>query len=208
MDLHKTWQKISQDKFSNQTINKEAIMEAIQINSKNPMNEIRKGLIVKTGWIALFTIICLGLLYTNWGHNSKVIILSLFLAYFLIGLIVIPFQVSKLRQETDMSNNLKSTLRNYYNQVRKIINFEQNFGLFFFPIAIVGGFFYGAISNPKYGSIDAVLGNQKMVITLLVLVCILVPSMYLLGKKMNNMAFGSYLKQLKSNIKSLEKLEE
>lgn len=208
MDLHKTWQKISQDKFSNQTINKKAIMEAIQINSKNPMNEIRKGLFIKTGWIALFTLICLALLYTNWGNSSKVIILSLFLAYFLIGLIVLPLQISKLNRETDMTNNLKNTLRDYYTQVKQIINFEQTFGLFFFPIAIIGGFFYGAISNPKYGSIDVVLGNQRMVITLLVLVSIMVPLMYLLGKKLNNIAFGSYLKQLKSNINSLEKLED
>ncbi|MEO1258659.1 MAG: hypothetical protein AAFZ15_07670 [Bacteroidota bacterium] len=204
MDLFKTWEKINQEKFSNQTIKKEEIMKAISKESSLTINELKKRLKYKIYWIVFFIALFIGWFIFSLSYPTVLPLIGTILSLYLIGFFVLFRQYKKMDTEIDPSMNILATMKKNKSLMEKALKHENYFGLVGFPVAVVCGLILGDLYEGQ--TILEVLSSSKTLVRILIFMVILVPAMKLLGDKMNNIAYGKYLKDLDTNIQKMEEL--
>ncbi len=202
MDIYKEWQKINLEKFKQQSITQNNIMEAIHQNSKTPLEGVKKGLSYKIRYIIFFTIAIMVLMVLNWNNSSKLILLGVFGLYMITGWIVLRIQLKKLKSSSDQIENLHTLLHKYYYTLKDALRFEETLGAFFLPLSVVIGYLYARIDDGE--TFLTVFSDPRQTVALLITIIIVVPIIGFVSKWMNKKAFGTYLEQLKMNLDLLE----
>lgn len=202
-ELELAWQEIQTEIEIKTSIKKDEIMKAITEESKNPLVQLKKGMAIKRNWCSLFTVASLVALLFSLKFPSAVVIWVFFCTYFAFGAISIHLDLKKLDPPFDTS--IKVLLETYYKKISKMIALEETIGAFAIPIFGVLGFMMFNIYEGQ--TILEILSNPKLVGILLVLTIIYGAGGFLLAKKMNKIAFGSYLEQLKTNIDLLNRID-
>lgn len=202
MDIYKEWQKLQVEKFSEQ-LNENTIMEAIKKESRMPVHELIKRLGYKIRFVVFFIVLFSTITVFQIGHPDRFLIgLGVSLVYIIGGLLLWQ-QHRKLKiVSTQVDENLLGSLTSFHRQIDRTIRYENLFGLFFMPVALIGGFFFGASAGGK--SPVEMLSDPTSMLILLGLLIVLAPLGYWAGKKMNQIAFGEYLSQLAMQIEVLK----
>jgi hypothetical protein len=101
--------------------------------------------------------------------------------------------------------NLKSTLKQVYNNMISTLAFQRKASIMIYPLAATAGFLMGLAAEK-----DAALMLQKwqVVLALVMSIIILTPSCYYLARWMEKVSYGKYLNQLRELIEQFENEEK
>ncbi|GAB5409442.1 MAG: hypothetical protein BalsKO_18070 [Balneolaceae bacterium] len=202
-ELELVWQELQTEIKTKTTINKEQIMMAITKESRNPLEQLKKGMMIKRNWCTFFTIVSIIALLFSLSYPAAIAIWFILIAYFVFGAVSIHLDLKKLAIPFDTP--IKSLLDSYYKRISKMISMEENIGAFAIPIFGILGFVMFNIYEGK--TILEIFSNPKSVGILLALTIIYGIGGFLLAKKMNKKAFGGYLEKLKTNIDLLNAID-
>lgn len=201
-ELKKAWEELKSDTKEFTTIQKEELYKAIHIKSKGPIRKLHHQ--VKFKWyFCLFFTVAIGILIPWIDVLVSQILLLILLSAYLVGDILLYQEHKVLEKGIDMSQDLKTSLNEYYKRVKDVLKYEELVGLTLYPISLTAGFFIGM----KLGAPEEEIMNETSDwIALVITMIIITPLAHLLAKWMNKAAFGKYLNELKKNIDELEKL--
>ncbi len=204
MDLHKAWQELQAEKFNQQNIDKDMILNAIKQESSSTMHQLRKRLGAKLGWITFFTVgITLWMLFSL-QRPELLLILGVFLFYYGGGLLFTGYQYRQLGQHLDLSNDTLSTIKTHERIIKKSLRFEEVFGLIFFPIAVIGGMLISW--HYKGVGLEEIMQDPKRLRVMIIAILVICPLGIIASFKMNKHAFGGLLTQLRENIRRMQEL--
>ncbi len=205
MDLNKAWNKIQEEKFTSSTINKSEIMKAIQQESSSTMAELKKRLKYKINWVIFFLIFAVAAFFFSLNVPATLPLWGTIIAYYLIGLIGMNRQYDSMNTQINPDLPTLDTMKNQAFRLKKVLQVEKVSSLFGMPIVLVcGGLLPGLYTGKSWGM---VLANQQILIVIIVGLVVLVPLMWLLGNRLNKIAYGKHLNELEQNIRLLEQLE-
>ena len=204
MDLFKTWEKINQEKFSNQTIKKEEIIKAISKESSLTINELKKRLKYKIYWIVFFIVLFIGWFIFSLPYPTVLPLIATVLFLYIIGFFLLFRQYKKMDTQINPSMNILETMKKNKSLMETALKHENYFGLLGFPFAVICGLILRDLYEGQ--TILEVLSSTKSLARILIFMVIFVPAMKILGDKMNNIAYGKYLKNLDGHIQKMEEL--
>lgn len=204
MDLRKEWQQLHQEKFNYSPIEKEQIMKAIYQESNSTISTLKQRLKFKLYWIVFFIIAGGIWMLFSLDRPELLMIQSVFMASYLVGLIMMGIEYRKMNTSIDFTNQTLPLMKLQDKLIKRALNFEKIWGLTFFPIAIIGGML---ISYHYKGRLLAdVFQDTKFLLLALGLIIVLVPLMNFLSNKMNQIGYGKLIENLENNIRRMEDL--
>lgn len=202
--LQEAWTELQMEIKIKPTINEEQIMTAITTQSKNPLENLKKGLHIKMNWCLFFGTLCATGLLLSVNYPQAMIIWAIALIYYATGWFMIRDHLNKLDMTLDYS--IKELLESYHQRVNRVLVVEEGIGAFMIPICAVMGFI---LSNVYGGTtIQEMFQNSTTVTILLALTVVFGAGGLLLAKKMNKYAFGGHLETLKTNIDLLNSINK
>lgn len=205
MDIYKEWQSIQEEQFDSIIIKKEEIMNTIYQDSNSTIGLLKTRLTYKRNWISFFIV-----LFAIWGATSLnrpeilYIIIGLITTY-AIGFVVLTKYINSMSSHIDYSEQTLSLMKKNYKLIKGALNFENMWGLVFFPIAILIGMLLPGIYEG--GRILEIIDNSQFLQRALLIMVVGVPLMYVITKKMNHKAYGKLIEQLEKNIHQMEMLK-
>lgn len=202
MDINKQWQKLEQANF-NQTIKKEEIMKAIQLESTSTISAIKNGLRQKINWAKFFSGLFVGIAAYNYNNMGVVVLMSIATIVYLLGVVSLSSEYKKMKADIDSEGSVLQNMKKNLEAIKSALNKERIFGILSFPVMLVVGLSYTKLREGE--SISEIFYREYSLIAILVLIVIVL----LLGygaEKMNKMAFGEHISKLESQISNLEKL--
>lgn len=199
MDLKEVWKKLDQEKLN------QSVLGAIEIrkNSKHPIQKLIQLFKVTLGFAIFFELAFTYLLVVTPQAIVKVFLILMIIVYLFFFLL--NYRVLRnIQRSFRLDLNLKSTLKQVYDNTSSTLAFQRKASLIIYPLAATAGFLLG-LSIEK----DAALMIQKwqVQIALLISIIILTPSSYLLARWMEKVSYGKYLAQLKDLLQQFEQEE-
>ncbi len=201
MDIENIWK---QSRGSDDALNKMLEQQNYsKLNSKLPLNKLKKNLLLGLICAVLVTAFYVVLLFNVqiWQVHIAIIIATLF--NIIVGVDTWKLYRS-INENISMSNSLKDELEKNYSGFQRSQHIQEKLGLFVYPIAISGGFILGGVEGSGK-SAEALLSNPKILIFLGITILIFVPICYYGARWMFNYAYGKHLKNLKLLIEELSK---
>ena len=202
MDINKQWQKLEQANF-NQTIKKEEIMKAIQLDSTSTIAAIKNGLRQKINWAKLFAGLFVGIALVNYSNVGVVALMTIATIVYLLGVISLTREYKKMNPDIDSDDNVLENMKINLNAIKSALSKERIFGILAFPVMLVVGLTFTKLRNGE--NILDILSQQYSLVAIMVLIVMIL----LLGfgaEKMNKMAFGGHISKLENQIRDLERL--
>jgi len=138
MDINKQWQKLEQANF-NQTIKKEEIMKAIQLESTSTIAELKKRLGQKINWIVFFIIGFLAIAAFNYSNIGVIAIMGVSILLYGVAYIALKQEHNRLGNMESASHSILNTLKENREAILSALNKERIFGVISLPIMMVVG---------------------------------------------------------------------
>ena len=204
MDLHQYWQDLSEKKFSQPQLKKEDIMQAIHKESNSTISELKKRLKFKLYWIIFFIALFSGWMLFIMDKPELLMLVGGFNLIYIMGLLTLGYQYKKMNQQIPYDGTTLGLMKQNALRIKKALRIETITGLFLMPIAIVGGVLVSQFTNGY--SFAEVLQKQNLILMTLGLVIVLAPLLSWLTSKMNEHAYGAYIRDLDANIAKMEEL--
>lgn len=202
MDIFNEWKKVEENKFNHQS-NKEEIMEAIFNESKSYISILKKRLLYKIRYIVAFLVLfTMGLIYFT-DKVEVVWLISLWIVSYALGGLLL-YRKYKQMDNGDSENNLLDYMKKNAYYMKSALKVEKAWGLTFFPIAVISGFALSALI--RGGTLQDVFADNSKLIAMLMTIVVITPLMNYVTGKMNQTAYGSYLKDLDDKILEMEKV--
>jgi len=204
MNIYEQWTKIEEEKFTNTSIKKEDIMEAIYKKSSSSIDTLKTRLKHKMAWVAFF--IASFSVMMIWNINNLPVVVILAIAALLYGIGFI--QLWRIYRKMALNMGEMSTLsvvKENHRLIKGALKFESDFFIIcILPIMVVGAVFLGGLLAGE--EIMSLLTNLKLLITAFVCIVVAGPLVKFLGDKMNKYAYGSFIAKLEENIREMEKV--
>jgi hypothetical protein len=202
MDLQQEWQLLQEKQFSAPVLPEADIRLAIRQDSQGPIAALQKALRWRLFFVILFLLFGILLTIYSWYNPELRLLMAIFDAYYLIGLVLSIRQLRLLQRSASLDNNLRLTLTTYYRVIKNAIRTDEIVGLFMYPLALVLGFLY---ANVEAGdTLAQVLTNPRNWMILVVMILVFSPIFHIFVRWANRKAFSKYLIQLKQNIDLLQ----
>ncbi|MEZ4942119.1 MAG: hypothetical protein R3D58_14665 [Saprospiraceae bacterium] len=203
MDLQQEWNRLNERHFSPGEPVRLAVSDLMRHPAESPLAKLRRNARINMGYAVAFILLFIALFVWN-SHPYVRICLGILIAAYLVAALFTGYKLHRLPPVPDMNGPLLPVMKAYHTQLRAWINWQERVALFIYPISIAGGFF---LSLAARTDLDAALREPKTLGFLIAAVLVLTPAGFWLARRMNNLAFGTYLNQLKTNIDLLEKPE-
>ncbi len=199
MDLKEIWKKLETDKLN------KPVLGAVEVrnSSHHPVQKLIKLFKLTLGFAIFFELAFTYLLVVTPQPIVKVFLIIMIIVYLFFFLL--NYKVLRnIQHSFRLDLNLKSTLKQVYENTSSTLAFQRKASLIIYPLAATAGFLLG-LSVEK----DAALMIQKwqVQIALLISIIILTPSSYLLALWMEKVSYGKYLAQLKDLLQQFEQEE-
>jgi len=202
MDINKQWQKLEQANF-NQTIKKEEIMKAIQLESTSTIAELKKRLGQKINWIVFFIIGFLAIAAFNYSNIGVIAIMGVSILLYGVAYIALKQEHNRLGNMESASHSILNTLKENREAILSALNKERIFGVISLPIMMVVGLSLKPLQRGEsFADIFSTNYSVLMILGFVVLVLVLAVG----AEKMNKMAFGAQITKLEEQIRELEKV--
>ncbi len=204
MNLFKEWEKINQEKFSSSTIKKEEIMQAISKESSLTINELKKRLKHKINWVIFFILAFIIWFILSISHPTVLPVIGFIIVLYIIGFILLWNQYKKIDAQIDPNTDVLTAMKKNANILNKALKHKKYFGLMTLPIAAACGLMVSDLYSGQ--TVLEILSNSKSVIKIIGFIIFFVPLMSIFSHKMNDIAYGDYIKKLQKNIRKMEEL--
>jgi len=199
LDLQQAWKKMSEEKFSNNKLNKQEIMTAIHQESKSKIANLKKGLRYKIGCAIGFIFFFILLTFLNSGDLPDMIFTATLSIAYLICAYFMRKTYKKITAEPENQGNVLDELKRNLSAVKATLKVEKIWGIFTFLFIIA----YTIGSRILKKPMDSPTTLAVIVIGF-ILFCAL---LYALADKMNDKRFGSLIQKLETDIIRLETLK-
>lgn len=198
-DLKEAWDELKIDTSDLTHISEQEVKLSITVKSKGTMETLRKKVLYKFLFCLFFTI-CIAALIPFAGIVPAQILLTILLAAYIVGGVLILQEYKELGKETDPTQSLSANLIFFRDRIKKVLKYEELIGLVLYPISLSAGFILG-LSNGGNGSY---MEKPSDWIALAVALVVGVPLSNWGAKKMNKKAFGEYIERLEFDIEELK----
>jgi len=201
MDVYKEWEQLNQKIFSNESLKKEEIMNAIKSESVSAIHQIKKGLIIKSFWAVGFIVLFTTLMFFSGEFIEAVIAVGIINLIYLISFILLVFMVKRINTNILGKDNILQNLQVNAKIIKKALMFEGIVFVFNMPVIILCSMSWGSLIRGN--TFNSLLNNSRFLTLAIVMCIILVPISYFLGKFLNKKSFGPHLDKMNDNITKL-----
>ncbi len=173
-----------------------------KMSSHNPLEKIKRNLLINMCWGVLICIFYLFLLFyfRVWQIQLCVVLVLFFSLWALYTAFV---QYKRIHAAVLPGNNVLQELKRHYDSITEWMKIQQQVALFIYPVSATGGFMLGGISGSNK-SVEVFMNKPGILLALCIALVILVPACWYVTKWMFNYSFGKHMKVLKENIQMLE----
>ena len=181
-------------------------MESIYQDSNSTISQLRIRLQYKRNWIILFLVLGLIWAASSLQNSEVLIVIGVLFVLYLLGLVGILYFVHSMNKEINYSDKTLSLMKKNLELIKNSLKLENLWGLVAFPMALIAG-----VATPylyKGTSLYTLSSDTTLLLTLLGVICIMVPIMFFLTNKMNKVGYGNSIDTLQKNIHQMEFLEK
>ncbi|QSE97342.1 hypothetical protein [Fulvivirga lutea] len=203
-ELKKAWDELKENESKDIQFDVNQLRDSIRSKSIGVIETLNKKLKWKTWFVWGGMLLFILIIYLETNPVTDILLYIIIAVYLVSGLILMK-ERKVIKDELDLSKNLKSTLENYYFKVKRILRYEELIGLTLYPISASAGFIIGL--NFEHDNSDFFDTWKGWAVWATVIV-ILTPLCHWFAKWMNKYAFGKYLNQLAEDINELNKKGE
>lgn len=180
------------------------IRTSAHAKSEGVIETLNKKLKQKTWFVWGGIVLFFGFMYFAPNTITVILIAFIIMVYIISGFILTK-ERQVIKDEVDLTGNLKVTIETYYSKVKRILRYEEQIGLTLYPISASAGFIVGL--NAEKDNSDF-FDDWKGWAILAVVLLILTPLCHWFAKWMNRVAFGKYLKKLEYTLEELNRKED
>lgn len=199
-ELKSAWEKAQQEYVSIKDIN---LNQAIKANSHGVMMKLSRGIKYKM-WFAVGGMVLFVLAFIFSSDPITRTLLAIVTVAYVVGAILINKESRLLKAQMDFSGNIKETLTSFYSRVNGVLKYEELIGITIYPVSASAGFLIGLGKSESRDWIFSTWQGWMIFIAILALATFLA---HLTARKLNKIAFGKYLNELKSEINELDQNE-
>lgn len=199
-ELKEAWGSFSRQADNDSNLSEEEIKVTVNSKSYGIIEKLRRNVKYKLGYAIFFAVAFAVIIPFAIPLASQVLLCILLMAYVVGG--VLLFQELKiLNKGVNMDNDLLTGLKHYRDRIKRVIKYEEVVGLTMYPVSTSGGFFLGMQIVDRDAEIMSKT-YQWMILIATVIIFTVVG--HFAARKMNEKAFGKYLRQLEENITELQ----
>jgi 4-hydroxybenzoate polyprenyltransferase len=201
-NLDKNWQKLSEALQSEGHLDRGEILRDLRKESEQPLQKLKKGVQYKLWFSLAFIVMFIVLIFF-----LKPVPVKIFMAIIALSYAVVAWYINKglqeLKQGVDLSQPTKEAIQSTLDTVKQVLKHEMTFYVVTFPFSLTGGFLAGI--SAESGNLDTFTENPWVWGVLALCHLIFFPIGYWVSKKMNDRAFGRYIRQLEELISMTNK---
>ena len=203
-DINMAWQKMVDEKFSNSEINKNDIMNAIKMDSKTNISQLKKRLKYKLFWSGGFIIAFGTALLFTLGNADMAMLLGFGTTAYVIGFIPMYIKYKQIDEDINGSENILKSIKENVKLIKSVLRLESIWGMIIFTPAILMGILGGRVLEGW--TLLECLQDTKTLIISIISILVFTPLLIWSSNKMNKIAFGTYLRKLEESIVKMETL--
>jgi len=183
---------------------KESDLQKLKERSDSPLKNLKRNILINSGFASVFLIgfIALFIIVDGFWFRFFMAIVSFF---YLASIFFNRWVSQKYLQELPHDESILIRLKSIYTGMNKAFRAQELTSIFIYPIAMTAGFLLPLTLN---GELDLFNEGYALWIILFILFIILTPLCYWLGKYLNKLAFGKYIKQIGAIVDEMEQTSE
>ena len=200
MDIEKSWNEMPPegqdwDKLVELSLSKKR-------EPLDPLYKLRKNLKLNMGYAILICLLYIAAIiyFTLPVFRISMILLLAFTAW---GFFTALREYKNIQPGINTSHSLLEDMERHYFSIDHWIKTQEKVALFFYPIAVTGGFMMGGVVGSGK-TVGEFMSKPIVIIAFIIILIVLMPVCYYLAKWMNRKAFGEHLDKLKENIDQLK----
>ncbi|WP_115869788.1 hypothetical protein [Marinoscillum furvescens] len=167
--------------------------------SSAPMEKLLRGIRSKAYFAIAFALVFGAIIPIAMPVVSQYLLIILFAAY-VSGSILLFQEYRILKAGIDMTQNVRTSVKNYKKRIEKVLRYEEHVALCLYPVCAASGFLLGF---QWMAGEQPILNSTKSWIIFGVVILVSTVVGYFLARYLNKKAFGPYLKQLEENLSEL-----
>jgi len=172
-----------------------------KLSSHNPMEKIRKNLLMNMIWASLICLFYIGIIiyFHIWQVQIPIFTVLIFTLWGLYS----GYQIYSQIKANVSAGPLLAELKRHHQTITTWIRTQQRVGLFIYPISAAGGFMLGGVLGSRK-PVEVFMSKPIVLVALAISIIVLVPACYYLARWMCKYSFGKHLDALQENIRELE----
>lgn len=193
-EIEQAWKKLSDEKFNNKPLKKIEIMNAINLESKSEISNLKKGLIYKNRFaIAFGVLFAIMALFDTSESTHRLFYFILSVSYFIAALLMFRMY-SKIDIQNDYS--ILELLKQNLKYVKSTLKIENIWGVLTFG-------FIGIYYTLYFANKSLTANPKTMMLVIAGFISFLIIAWFI-AQKMNQSRFGKQIRKLEDNIVRLE----
>jgi hypothetical protein len=201
MNSDNNWKK-NQDSEDHDLSSLLDLSKITKLRSNNPMQIIRKNLVLN---VILGSLICIGYLFLLyyfpiWQIQLPIAITLIFSVWAVFTALQ---EYKKLNPTITAQNSVLDELNKHKNSMLKWMEIQLRIALFIYPVSATGGFMLGGVLGSEK-SVEIFMAKPMMWVILILVLLVLVPVCHYCAKWMFKQSFGKHLEAIEQNILDLQ----
>ncbi len=202
-DLQQAWDQLQNELSTSFSTNKEEIMSAITIESKNPISKLKHATKMRLNWTLFFSVFCFMGAVLSYNYPRAILLWGIAFAYYFGGWVMIRHHLKFLKEDFD--NSIKSVMENYYNRITNMLTVEERIGTFIIPLSVIIGYSLSGVYDGE--TFVQIFENGMKTAALMGITIVFSAISFWVAKRLNYKAYGKYLEKLKTNLDILNSIE-
>jgi hypothetical protein len=202
MDFHKLWAE-QQSKLTTSPEWDQADLLKLKERSDSPIRKLKRNILINSIFAMAFAIGFIALIILVDGFWFRIFTAVVTLAY-ISGIFFNRWIINTYLKDIPIDDNLLHRLKSIYTGINKAFRALEYSSILIYPIAMTSGFL---IPLTLEGKLDAFDAGPELWVILGVCYIVLTPLCFWIGRILNRIAFGKYLREIEVLVKSLEKAE-
>jgi len=196
MKIEDTWKSLSENE---ERLSGAEIRAGLNLKSEDAIRKLNKRMAWKIGFTLIFTPLYIAAFFfvDNWLPQLLFTIITL---AHIGGLIFFIQRYRKARSFDLGARDTRSVIEAYIANIKETVRQEEMAGLILYPIAAASGFFLSLLQKM---TLEEALADNRILITLLILLIVITPISHWAARWMNKKTFKKYLDLLEDRLSQI-----
>jgi len=203
IDFQKLWEEGQAGATKTPEFN-ESDLQKLKERSDTPIKNLKRNILINSGFAVVFLLGFIALFVFVDGFWFRVFNALVSIAY-IASVVFNQWIVQKYLVELPPDESILIRLKSIHTGMNKAFRAQELTSIFIYPIATTTGFLLPLTLN---GELDLFHEGFALWIILLILFIVTTPLCYWLGKYLNKLAFGKYIKEIGAIVDDLEQTNE
>jgi len=192
-ELDQAWQKLTEQKFSNNKIKKQEIMDAIKTEAHSSILDLKSQLKTKLMFSTLFTIMFFGFAFTK--SDAPLLYYGMTVLY-LFGTLMLFYKYRQMGDGLEPDKSILANLKHNASAIKSMLLLERIWGI----MACVAVFIYFVSDSIKFND------DERSIVIRIGIFLVIMVVLGFIAEYFNKIKFGNKLKEMEDNIIRLETL--